>query len=155
MRNTVSLLALFAVVGLLASGCANYGTNVQKKFGRGMANSAELIRGGEFRRTMEQTALFNGPDAAYSTGFFRGLNRSLARTGMGVIEVVTAPIPFPRKDYGPLWADNFAPGPVYPDNYAPGVAADSMFATDTEVGFGGGAVLPIVPGSRFRIFDSH
>jgi|SRR5581483_4274940 len=155
MRNTVSLLALLAVVGTLASGCANYGSNVERKFGRGMANTAEIVRGGEFRRTMEQTALFNGPDSAYSTGFFRGLNRTLGRTGMGLVEVVTAPIPFPRKDYGPLCTDHFAPGPVYPDNYQPGLVADSMFATDTEIGFSGGDVAPIIPGSRFRIFDSH
>ena len=155
MRNTVSLLALLAVVGTLATGCANYGSNVQRKFGRGIANTADIARGGEFRRTMEQSELFNGPDAAHSTGIVRGVNRTLGRTGMGLIEIVTAPIPFPRKDYGPLFTDHFAPGPVYPDNFNPGIPADSMFATDTEIGFGGGDVLPIVPGSRFRVFDSH
>src|SRR6185369_5709500 len=109
MRNTVSLLALFAVVGLLASGCANYGTNVQRKFGRGMANTAEIVRGGEFRRTQEQTALFSGPDTAYSTGFVRGVNRTLGRTCIGVFEIVTAPIP----PFHPLATDHLAPGPVY------------------------------------------
>jgi putative exosortase-associated protein (TIGR04073 family) len=155
MRNIVSLLALLAVIATFSSGCANYGANVERKFGRGVANTAEIVRGGEFRRTMEQTALFNGGDAAYSTGFFRGINRSVARTGLGVIEIATAPLPFPRRDFGPLATDHFAPGPVYPDNFTPGVAADSMFATDTEIGFGGGDVIPIIPGSRFRIFESH
>jgi putative exosortase-associated protein (TIGR04073 family) len=146
MRKTLPLLVVL-VIAALASGCAN----VERKFGRGMANSYEIVRGGEFRRTMEQTALFNGPDAAYTTGFVRGINRSLARTGIGIYEVVTAPIP----PYGPVFTDHFAPGPVYPDNYAPGLIDDSMFATDTELGYSGGDILPFIPGSRFRVFDMH
>ena len=40
----------------------------------------DIVRGGEFRRTVEQTALFQGPDAGYTTGVVRGINRTLART---------------------------------------------------------------------------
>jgi len=116
-----------------------------------MANLAEPLRLGELRRTMEQTALFDGPDAAYTTGFFRGLNRTLARNGVGVYEVVTAPFP----PYDPVFTDYLAPGPVYPDNYHPNAIEDSTFSTDTNLGFAGGDVAPIVPGSRFRIFDTH
>lgn len=147
MRNNFSLLALLAVTGVMASGCAN----VERKFGRGMANTFEIVRGGEFRRTMEQTALFESPDRAATTGFVRGINRTLARTGIGVYEMVTAPLP----PYGPIFTNHFAPDPVYPDNFAPGVLADSMFATDTSIGFSGGDVVPFIPGSRFRVFDVH
>src|SRR5690242_1417929 len=49
MRNTVCLLAVLLIAGTLGSGCANYGSNVERKFGRGVANSAEIFRGGEFR----------------------------------------------------------------------------------------------------------
>jgi putative exosortase-associated protein (TIGR04073 family) len=135
------------LAGVLASGCAN----TEKKFGRGVSNVFEIVRGGEFRRTMEQTALFDGPDAAYGTGFFRGINRTFARTGVGIYEVVTAPFP----PYDPVMTDYLAPGPVYPDNYVPDMVSDSMFATDSHVGFSGGDVFPMVPGSRFRIFDGH
>jgi putative exosortase-associated protein (TIGR04073 family) len=131
----------------MVSGCAN----VEQKFGRGMGNVFEIVRAGEFRRTMEQTALFDSPDAAYSIGFVRGVNRTLARTGIGVYEVVTAPFP----PYGPVFTDCFAPGPVYPDNFKPGLVAGSMFATDTYIGFSGGDVAPMVPGSRFMVFDTH
>ena len=103
------------------------------------------------RRTMEQTALFDSPDVAYTTGFMRGLNRTLARTGIGVYEVVTAPFP----PHGPVFTDYLSPGPAYPDNYRPGLVEDSMFATDTNLGFSGGDVVPIITGSRFRIFDTH
>ena len=48
-----------------------------------------------------------------------------------------------------------APGPVFPDNYTPNVLEDSLFATDTNLGFSGGDITPMLPGSRFRIFDTH
>ena len=150
MRKTLPLLAVLGIAVIFSSGCA-YTSKVENKFGRGMANTYEIVRGGEVRRSMEQTALFQGPDMAYSTGFMHGLNRTLARTGIGVYEVVTAPFP----PYHPVFTDQFAPGPVYPDNYTPGLIADSMFATDTELGYGGGDVLPFVPGMRFRVFDMH
>lgn len=147
MRKTLFLLPALVIAGSLFTGCAN----VEQKFGRGMNNSYEIVRGGEFRRTLEQTALFDSPDAAYSTGFIRGINRTFARTGIGIYEMITAPFP----PYDPVATDYLAPGPVYPDNYLPDVLADSMFSTDTSLGFGGGDVAPMIPGSRFRVFDSH
>src|SRR6266568_905118 len=74
--------------------------------------------------------------------FGRGLNRSLARTGIGIYEVVTAPFP----PYDPVCTDYLAPGPVYPDNYSPTLKEDSMFATDANLGFSGGDVMPMMPG---------
>jgi putative exosortase-associated protein (TIGR04073 family) len=147
MRINFPLLAVVMSASLLATGCAN----VENKFGRGMANILEPIRMGELRRSMEQTALFDTPDAAYSTGFIRGLNRTLARTGIGVYEIVTAPIP----PYDPVCTDYLSPGPVYPDSYAPNLVEDTSFSTDTNLGFAGGDVNPFIPGSRFRIFDTH
>jgi putative exosortase-associated protein (TIGR04073 family) len=150
MRKTLPLFVVLGIAATFASGCA-YTNKVENKFGRGMANTYEIVRGGEFRRSMEQTALFQGPDMSYSTGFMHGLNRTFARTGIGVYEVVTAPFP----PYHPVFTDQFAPGPVYPDNYTPGVISDSIFATDTELGYSGGDVLPFIPGERFRVFDMH
>src|SRR5438552_1882446 len=147
MRNTFSLLAALSLASAFICGCAN----TEKKFGRGLNNSFEIVRGGEFRRTMEQTALFDSADTAYSTGFIRGVNRTLARTGIGIFEMVTAP--FPPHD--PIYTDYLAPGSVYPDTYQPGLMDDAMFDTDTSLGFSGGDVAPMVPGSRFRIFDIH
>jgi putative exosortase-associated protein (TIGR04073 family) len=159
---------LFASLALAAIFCGCAGP--ERKFGRGMYNVTELVRGGEMRRSMEQTALWEGPDSAYTTGFIRGLNRSITRTAIGAYEVVTAPFP----PYGPLltstnriypdfairnqkypWGGMVLPEyPVYPDAYKPGVLADSVFATDTALGFGGGDVAPMVPGSRFKVFDN-
>jgi putative exosortase-associated protein (TIGR04073 family) len=146
MRNKFPFLAAVLITSALAPGC----TNVEKKFGRGMSNMFEIVRGGEFRRTMEKTALYDGPDVAYTTGFVQGVNRTLARTGIGVYEIVTAPFP----PYDPVFTDHFSPGPVYPDNCTPNILADSTFATDTYIGFSGGDVAPMIPGSRFKIFET-
>ncbi len=146
MRNILSFLATLAVAGVLTSGC----TNTEKKFGRGMSNMAEFARLGEMRRSIEQTAIFEQPGGHYATGFIRGLNKSLARTGVGVYEVVTAPFP----PYDPVFTDYLTPNPAYPDNYRPDILDDSLFATDTEMGFSGIDIVPYVPGSRFKIFNT-
>lgn len=147
MRKTLPLLAFVAIAGALAAGCAN----TEQKFGRGMSNFVEPLRMGEMRRSMEQTGLFDGPDASYGVGFIRGINKTLARTGVGVYEMVTAPFP----PYDPVWTSYLSPNPVYPDNYTPNLVEDSTFATDINLGFSGGDVMPFAPGSRFRIFDTH
>jgi putative exosortase-associated protein (TIGR04073 family) len=147
MRNTLPLLAVAVIAATLAAGCAS----TEKKLGRGVTNVIEPFRLGELRHSMEQAAIFDGPNAGYTTGFFSGINRTLARTGIGVYEIVTAPFP----PYKPVWTDYLKPGPVYPANYQPGMLDDTMFATDTDLGFSGGEVAPFVLGSRFRIFDSH
>ena len=146
MRNVTSLLALTALGALFTAGCAG----PEKKLGRGMNNFYEIVRGGEMRRTMEQTALFDSPDTAYTTGFVRGFNRRMARTGVGLYEIITFPIP----SYDPIATKYLKPEAPYPDNYKPRLMEDSMFATDTAIGFSGGDVAPMIPGSRFRIFDN-
>jgi putative exosortase-associated protein (TIGR04073 family) len=143
MRLSISMLAALSVLILLTSGCAG----PEKKFGRGMLNVTEFARMGEIRRSMEQTALWErNPDAAYTTGFMHGLNRSLARTAVGAYELVTAPLP----PYDPIFLPEY---PVYPDSYRPRLIADPTFGPDAAIGFSGGDVAPMVPGSRFRIFD--
>lgn len=164
MRGTVLVLGLGLAAGLFA-GCAG----PTDKLGRGIRNSTEFFRGGQVRRSMEQTALWEGPDAAYTTGLIRGLNRSAARTAIGFYEVVTFPFPPYRPLLTPtydLYPDESVrtktypwggmvldADPPYPANYYPKLISDSIFDTDTALGFGSGDVLPKVPGSRFRIFD--
>src|SRR5882724_13175003 len=120
MRNTFFLLSVIAL-GAFVSGCAG----PEHKLGRGLNNTVEVVRMGEFRRSMEQTALFDTPDEAYTYGALHGLHRSLARTGIGIYEVITFPFP----PYRPVLTKHFAPNPVYPDNYTPNLVEDSIFAT--------------------------
>ncbi|MEW6157366.1 MAG: exosortase system-associated protein, TIGR04073 family [Verrucomicrobiota bacterium] len=138
----ISLLASLAAVAFLAVGCAG----PERKFGRGLNNVTEFVRLGEIRRSMEQTALWEGNEVAYTTGFMRGFNRSLARTAVGAFEIVTAPFP----TYDPYFLPE---DPVFPDSYRPHLVEDSTFGPDASLGFSGGDIAPWVPGSRFRIFD--
>jgi putative exosortase-associated protein (TIGR04073 family) len=160
-----NFLALMGAVAL-ATGCAG----PEKKLGRGMLNFTEFARGGEIHRSMEQTYLWENTDSAFTTGFIRGFNRSVARTAIGVYEIVTFPIPsydpvltstnriYPDPNvrnrkfpYGGMVLTEY---PSYPDSYHPGILEDSIFATDSSLGFSGGDVAPMIQGSRFRIFDN-
>lgn len=144
MRKLISSAAATLAVGLFATGCAG----PEQKLGRGINNVTEFARMGELRRSMEQTAIWEGTDKAYTTGFIRGFNRSLARTGVGAFEILTFPIPTPTYDPVFLPAE-----PVYPDSYSPALIADPTFGPDAALGFSGGDIAPFVPGSRFRVYD--
>jgi putative exosortase-associated protein (TIGR04073 family) len=147
MRNFLPLLSAVAIAAVFATGCAG----PERKFGRGLENTYEIVRTGELRRSVEQTAIIYSPERGYTQGAITGLNRTLARTGIGIYELVTFPLP----PYGPVCTDYLTPQPVYPDNYTPTLLSDSLFATDTNLGFSGGDVFPFLPGVRFRIFDTH
>ena len=167
MRISFPILVSAATVALLTVGCAG----PERKLGRGLSNITEFARMGELRRSVEQTALWDGTEAAYTTGFIRGFNRSMARTAVGAFEVLTFPIPTPTYDAmltpkGRLWPDHsirtykgtygglaLPEDPVYPDNFKPGFIEGPLRDTDTNLGFTGGEVCPYVPGSRFRIFN--
>ena len=79
MRNVMPFLAVAALAAVFTSGCAG----PEQKLGRGMSNTFEIVRLGEMRRTVEQTAVFDSPGAGYTTGVIRGFDRSVARTGDG------------------------------------------------------------------------
>lgn len=155
----ISLLLALTVVAVMLTGCGA----VERKLGRGINNSMELFRGGEMRRSIEQAGLWDGPDAAFSTGLVRGMSRTMARTVIGFSEVFTAPFPpydpyfFPEKWFRDpttkVRAEPFSVDPAYPDAYRPRLFSDTIFHTDSRIGFAGGEIIPIVPGSRFRVFE--
>ena len=151
MRYSISTLAYVGALALFAVGCAG----PEQKLGRGLNNTFEIVRGGEMRRTVEQSALFDSPEEGYTTGAVRGFNRTLARTGLGLWEIITFPLPNrENNDYGPLATHYLKPTPVYPDSYKPGLVADPTFNTDTAIGYSGGDIAPMIPGSRFHVFDN-
>mgnify|MGYP000221109787 CR=1 FL=1 len=146
------LLAFPLVLGtVLLVGCKG----PEKKLGRGITNATEFARLGEIRRSVEQRALWEGPETAYSTGFIHGFNRSVIRTLVGAYEIVTFPIPSyePWLKPGNRLMPDASVAPAFPDSYQPGRIADGVFETDVSLGFSGGDTAPFVPGSRFRIFD--
>jgi putative exosortase-associated protein (TIGR04073 family) len=171
MRKTTLYLSTVVVAAILASGCAG----PEKKLGRGLRNTMEVARMGEMRRSIEQTALWEGRERAYTTGVVRGFNRTVARTALGVWETATFMLPTtPEGDYeapftpqGPLYPDpsiatlnNNGYGgmvlpedPVYPDVHKDIKKASSVLEADTNIGFDGGDIAPGFFGSRFRVFE--
>ena len=95
MRYFAKTTAAAALIAVFSVGCAG----PENKLGRGIRNFTEFSRLGEFNRSVEQTALWDGPQHAYTTGVIRGLSRTVARTAVGFAEIVTFPIPTP--DYEP------------------------------------------------------
>jgi len=146
MRKVILPLAVLAVA-LFAAGC----TGPEQKLGRGLSNTFEIVRLGELRRSIELNSVEPLPGTGYF-GLIHGIDRSLARTGLGVFETVTFPIPTPT--YRPIFTKYIAPDPVFPESYKPGLYSDALFDTDTYTGFSGGDVAPWVPGSRFSIFSN-
>ncbi len=142
MRTSLSFVATLVAVAFLSAGCAG----PERKLGRGISNVAEITRLGEVRRSMEQTGIWDGPDAAYTTGLVRGINRSLVRTATGMYEILTFPFP----EYDPIFLPEH---PVHPDSYRPRILSDPIWGPDAFLGFSGGDIAPMLPGSRFRIFD--
>ena len=104
------------------------------------------------RRSIEQTAIFGSPEQSRTVGIIHGFDRTIARTGVGLYELVTFPIPNrPMHDYSPIY---HPAGAVYPDSYRPDWVETSTLQPNASLDFSGGDILPIVPGSRFRIFDN-
>ena len=96
MRSSISLLSIAVTLAIFSAGCAG----PEQKLGRGINNVTEFTRLGEMSRSIEQTALWEGANSAYTTGVIRGFNRSLVRTAVGAFEIVTFPLP----RYGPHFA---------------------------------------------------
>jgi putative exosortase-associated protein (TIGR04073 family) len=145
MFKNISFMGAALLVAALVTGCAG----PEKKLGRGINNTLEPIRLTEWRRTVEQDTLFNA-DGNMHTSMVKGFNRTIARAGLGLYEIVTFPIP----SYDPIFVNKISPKPEYPDSFEPGLPSDPVFRTDTSLGFNGGDVAPFLPGSRFHIFDN-
>jgi putative exosortase-associated protein (TIGR04073 family) len=155
----IPLMLALTVAATVLTGCGG----VERKLGRGLNNSMEIFRGGEVRRSIEQTGLWEGADSAFTTGLVRGMGRTMVRTVVGFGEVISSPFPpyhpytipdkWLRDPSNKLRAEPFTLNPAYPDTYTPRLFSDTIFHTDSRVGFSGGEIAPIVPGSRFRVFE--
>ena len=84
----MTLLAVIAFAAMFVTGCAG----PEQKLGRGISNTFEIVRMGDMRRSIEQNEIFD-PYDGFTTGMVSGFDKSITRTGVGIYEVVTAPIP--------------------------------------------------------------
>ena len=145
MRKMIFPIAA-VLTEVLFSGCAG----PEQKLGRGISNSLEIVRLGEWRRSVEQASVFDIDRSGYATGAIHGFNQTIARTGFGLLEVATFPLP----PYDIKGSKDFPAYPVFPASYKPGRISDPTFDTDTYSGFTGGDIAPFIPGSRFQIFEN-
>jgi putative exosortase-associated protein (TIGR04073 family) len=141
------LFFLFAAVAGVAglTGCQG----PEQKLSRGVSNTFEVVRWGDMRRSVEQSAVFSSPDVNYSYGYIHGFDQSMKRIGLGIYEIATFPIP----SYKPILTAYVPAKPQYPDNYKPGIVGGTTFDTDTYTGYTGGDIAPYVPGCRFNVLD--
>jgi putative exosortase-associated protein (TIGR04073 family) len=147
MSKFLTFLAAAFIGGTLATGCAG----PEQKLGRGIRNTGEIVRWSAMERSVEQSSLFDGPNDGQTTGVVSGFTQTFARTGMGLIDIVTFPIPFPSYQ---AWGTSVVPADIqYPDSYKPGLSSSQALQTDDKLGFAGGTILPWVPGNRFKIFE--
>jgi putative exosortase-associated protein (TIGR04073 family) len=158
MRSVFFLLGMVATAALV--GCAG----PEQKFGRGVNNLTEIIRGSEMRRSLEQTMMWDGPSQA-PAGFAHGVTRTVTRTGVGLYELVTAPFPpyhpvlVPQSrlypDASMRWRKypwggvELSEYPVHSDNEIMVLRSGRLFETDSSVGFSSGTVAPWIPGNKF------
>jgi putative exosortase-associated protein (TIGR04073 family) len=145
MRKALSLLALSAVIAAITSGCAG----TEEKMGRGIRNVTEPVRMGDMRQSVQQESIWYGPNDGLTVGVIRGFDRTLERTGLGAVEIITAPFP----PYHPIFTQYIPAEPVYPDGNVPGLPDDPTFQTDYHMGFSSGNEAFFMPGNRFDVFN--
>ena len=141
MRSFFKPICLFVTAAVAFVGC----TSDEKKLGRGLNNLSEPFRLGEVQRGYEQGSLFGGSHGG-TAGLIKGVNRTIGRTVVGAVEVLSFPIP--SQPY-------FKPdSKTYPDTYKPGkLGGSTVLAADGALGFQSSDVAPFIPGSRFSVND--
>ncbi|HAM73235.1 MAG TPA: hypothetical protein DCM86_16490 [Verrucomicrobiales bacterium] len=156
-----------ASASLFVAGCAG----PEQKLGRGIRNATEFAHLGEMQRSIEQTALWDGPQTAYSTGVVRGFNRSVARTAYGVWDIVTFPFPsyepkftpkgYIAPDYSiantqyPYGGMKLPETPAFPSSNKARLPSDPIFESDNDLGISGSVIGSGFPGNRFHVFDGR
>ena len=147
MQKIILTLAAM-LTAMLFSGCAG----PEQKLGRGFSNAYDPARLGEMQRSIEQSCVWDADRGGFFTGVIHGFDQTVARTGLGLWEVATFPLP--PYQITSTGIPGVAPYPVYPESYKPGRFSDSIFDTTAYAGFPGGDVAPFVPGSRFSVFGN-
>ena|SRR3989338_7252754 len=100
MKKILAIILIFSC----AIGVATplYGDDAVKKLGRGMSNV--ITSPWEILEQMKRVNNSDGPIAAATVGVLKGIVMTGIRAAVGVYEVATFPIPFPRG-YRPILRD--------------------------------------------------
>jgi putative exosortase-associated protein (TIGR04073 family) len=101
-RFAVSFLAAVLVLGLSAMN--SFADDAGRKLGRGLANT--LFGVAEIPIQIQKTLEQEGSGAAITYGVCKGIGHFLMREGVGIYELITFPIPYP-KYYEPILEPEF------------------------------------------------
>jgi len=99
-RKAVSVLLVLLLI--ISSAVPSYCDDAIKKLGRGIANIATFPM--EIPEQAKRVNQSDGPIAAMTWGFLRGIYMAAIRAVVGVYEVASFPVPYPH-DYRPLLDD--------------------------------------------------
>lgn len=102
MRKIVHFVIVLAILFTLSTSYAFGLEGPIRKLGRGTANILTCPL--ELVKCIGEANYEDGPVAALTYGFFRGMYRTALRGAVGIFEMVTFPIPFP-KNYDPVLTD--------------------------------------------------
>ena len=101
-RLGVWLLVFMCVFGFSTASCL--ADDAVRKLGRGLANT--LFGIAEIPIQVHHTLETEGSGAAATYGVLKGVGRFLMREGVGIYEILTFPIPYPRY-YEPILEPEF------------------------------------------------
>lgn len=76
-----------------------------RKLMRGVANTVFGVF--EIPLTIQEVGTAEGPAAGMTMGLLSGLGAAVTRIGVGIVEVVTFPLPLPRIGYEPILQPEF------------------------------------------------
>ena len=100
LKRSMAIVIIFSFVVMAATGA--YCDDAMRKLGRGICNSVTFPV--EILEQINRTNVSDGPMAAMTYGILKGVGMSVLRACVGVYEVVTFPVPFP-KEYKPILTD--------------------------------------------------
>ena len=102
ITNIALIIALMSCIVLVPSAC--FAQNMLRKLGRGLANI--ITSPIEIPKSVQESFYEDGPVAAGTYGVLDGVYKFVARTLVGVYEVVSFPFPLPA-DYAPIVEPEF------------------------------------------------
>ena len=105
MQKTIKILFVCCiVVAMIGMATQCYAQDAAKKLGRGLANV--LTGWVELPKNIYDTSVEENALSGMTMGLAKGLGMTIVRTGAGVYEVVTFPLPVP-EDYQPVLEPEF------------------------------------------------
>ena len=103
-RRFSGMVVVVALALVIGSVRPVFAQDVGHKLGRGLVNVGtgwiELPKG------IRDGSQDENPLVGVTSGLFKGLGLAVLRTGVGVLEVVTFPFPWP-KDYAPVYEPEY------------------------------------------------